>query len=243
LITNLLFELTVNYLLMIHYARLPVGMPVQQIQKEVLSLTCQWHPHYNTKHYEGNWTILSLRSPKGAAEQIIPDARENQAFANTPLMESCVAIKKLIDDFHCSIMAVRLMNLHAGSVIKEHRDLDLAFEKGEARLHFPVFTNPGVDFYVNGDRVAMQEGECWYVNVNLPHKVANHGKEDRIHLVIDCVVNDWLKALFADGELVEAPPEQNTDELMKVIYELRLQNTELTNRLADELEQKLSIKS
>src|SRR5688572_13593532 len=156
---------------MIHYARLPVGMPLQQIQTEVLSLTCQWHPHFNTKHYEGDWTILSLRSPAGAAAQIIPDARENQVYADTPLMALCPTIKKLVEGFHCPVMAVRLMTLRAGSIITERRDHDLAFEKGEARVHFPVFTNPGVAFYVNGERVLMQEGQCWYVNVNLPHKV------------------------------------------------------------------------
>lgn len=173
---------------------------------------------------------------------IIPDAKENQAFANTPLMEACLAIKKLIDDFHCPIMAVRLMNLRAGSVIKEHRDHDLAFEKGEARLHFPIFTNPAVAFYVSGERVVMQEGECWYVNVNLPHKVANHGKEDRIHLVVDCLVNDWLKELFEKAAVVEAPISLDIKAQLKIIHELRLQNTEVTNRLADELEQNLALK-
>jgi hypothetical protein len=38
----------------------------------------------------------------------------------------------------------------------------------------------------------MKEGECWYLNFNLPHRVKNSGTADRIHLVIDCVVNDWL---------------------------------------------------
>jgi hypothetical protein len=32
-----------------------------------------------------------------------------------------------------------------------------------------------------------------YLNVNLPHRVAHRGAADRIHLVIDCVVNDWLR--------------------------------------------------
>jgi hypothetical protein len=83
-----------------------------------------------------------------------------------------------------------------GSVIKEHRDHELGFDDGEVRLHIPVITNPQVEFMLNQVRVVMNEGECWYLNVNQPHRVANHGMVDRIHLVIDCVVNDWLRELM-----------------------------------------------
>jgi hypothetical protein len=48
----------------------------------------------------------------------------------------------------------------------------------------------------------MKEGECWYHNFNLPHRVANRGTADRVHLVLDCVLNDWLREvlLAADGK-------------------------------------------
>ena len=61
------------------------------------------------------------------------------------------------------------------------------------RLHIPVITNPEMEFVLNLVRVVMNEGECWYLNVNQPHRVANRGATDRIHLVIDCVVNNWLR--------------------------------------------------
>ena len=59
-----------------------------------------------------------------------------------------------------------------------------------------------MEFILNQVRILMNEGECWYLNVNRPHRVANHGTSDRIHLVIDCVVNDWLRELLltAAGE-------------------------------------------
>jgi len=49
---------------------------------------------------------------------------------------------------------------------------------------------------VAGERVILREGECWYVNTSLPHRVANLGQTDRIHLVIDCEVNGWLRSFF-----------------------------------------------
>jgi aspartyl/asparaginyl beta-hydroxylase (cupin superfamily) len=100
--------------------------------------------------------------------------------------------------FECQLLAVRLLRLKAGSRIKEHTDLNLGYEDGEIRLHIPIHTNPGVEFYLSGRRIILAEGECWYVNTSLPHRVANTGERDRIHLVIDCVVNDWVRAIFAD---------------------------------------------
>jgi quercetin dioxygenase-like cupin family protein len=42
----------------------------------------------------------------------------------------------------------------------------------------------------------MREGESWYVNFNLPHRVLNLGETARVHLVLDCVLNDWLRSQF-----------------------------------------------
>jgi hypothetical protein len=33
----------------------------------------------------------------------------------------------------------------------------------------------------------MNEGEAWYLNFNLYHSVENNGRDERVHLVIDCV--------------------------------------------------------
>jgi hypothetical protein len=59
-----------------------------------------------------------------------------------------------------------------------------------------VATNPEVEFYVSGERIVMREGEAWYINFNLPHRIYNGGGTDRIHLVIDCEVNDWVRSVF-----------------------------------------------
>jgi hypothetical protein len=45
----------------------------------------------------------------------------------------------------------------------------------------------------------MQPGEAWYLDLNLPHAVANHGDTERVHLVIDCVLDAWLEELLAAG--------------------------------------------
>jgi aspartyl/asparaginyl beta-hydroxylase (cupin superfamily) len=77
-------------------------------------------------------------------------------------------------------------------------------DDGELRVHVPVVTNLDVAFFLAGEQVIMQEGEAWYLNLNLPHRVENHSDIDRIHLVIDCVVDDWVRELFPP-KMVQAP--------------------------------------
>ena len=131
---------------MIQYARLKMDVPVAGIRDDVMKVTARWIPHFNQLHYEGEWSVLPLRSPSGKSDQIIPDLWQEGTFHDTPLLQQCPSIKNLINEFGCPLMAVRLMNLKSGSVIREHSDAEMCFEKGEARLHIPVFTNEKVMF-------------------------------------------------------------------------------------------------
>jgi quercetin dioxygenase-like cupin family protein len=225
---------------MIRYAKLPLFFDVKATQAELLATAEAWQPHFNRYHYTGSWTVLALRSPGGNADNIIPELMQCDDFGETKYMQHFPSVQKLLAEIHCPVMAVRFLNLEPGAVIKEHRDAELAFEKGEARLHFPVFTNPKVEFYCENDRVVLNAGECWYLNANLPHRVSNHGSGDRIHLVIDCKVNDWLKNRMSSADEIAFKEEViNEQELLMMIKSLRLQNTETSNQLALEFEQKL----
>ena len=123
-------------------------------------------------------------------------------------------------------MSARLLNLRCGAVIKPHRDAELAFEHGVARIHVPVFTNPDVEFVIEDQRIVMEAGSCWYINANLLHRVANRGDADRIHLVVDCGVDDWLRERFAVAP-VSCSEEVRPDprEVRERIRLLRAMNT------------------
>jgi len=221
---------------MISYARLDLSIPIETWQTEIDALPGKWTTHFNYKHFEGEWTVLALRSPGGRSDQIIPDLMQQEDYADTSLLQYCPSIKTWLNLLQCPLMSVRLLNLKSKSVIKEHRDHELSFESGEARLHIPIFTNRYVEFYVNDVLLKMKEGECWYVNVNLPHRVANNGDTERIHLVVDCTVNDWLKDLFARSECTYVVRADSNQDVIKIIRELRIQNTSTSNHLADQLE-------
>jgi mannose-6-phosphate isomerase-like protein (cupin superfamily) len=223
---------------MISHSKINLPFDIAAAQAEIGCLAAaNWKLHFNTVNYQGEWTVLSLRSPGGSMDNIIPDLMNNGAYADTPLMTECPAIKQLIGSMQCEILSARLLNLKKGAVIKEHRDVELAFENGEARLHFPIFTNQGVAFYVNDERVTMHEGDCWYINANLKHRVVNNGDTDRIHLVIDCKVNQWLESIFENAEKNYAPETDDPKTRKLMIEALRNMGTETALAMADKMEE------
>lgn len=226
-------------------AILNIPVDIKSIQKEVTILQAElWQPHLNKRDYEGGWDVLSLRSPGGGLNTLA-EALNNEPYANTPLLQHCPSVRLLLDSLQCEKLSARFLNLHAGAIIKEHTDKELYFEKGEARLHFPVITNPFVEFYLDNDRLPMQEGECWYINANLPHRLANNGSNNRIHLVVDCIVNNWLREVFRNcitkTELMERDIVlQNKNTTLQIINELRMRADSTSAKLADELERQLN---
>ena len=142
---------------------------------------------------------------------------------------------------------MRLLNLHAGSTIKAHRDSELNFENGEIRLHIPVLTHPEVEFFLDGERMNLQEGECWYMNFNLLHSINNNSPVNRVHLVIDAVVNDWVTAQFNSTDIIIKKETKdlsgilNDDTKSKMILQFREMNTAVSNKMADDLEKELNI--
>ena len=160
----------------------------------------EWTPHINRKHYDGQWSGAALRSIAGAADNLVPDAPDLSAFRDTELLARCAYFREVLGVFKCPLQSVRLLRLHAGSNITEHVDRALDFEDGEVRIHIPIVTNDRVRFFLDGSRLVMAPGECWYTNVNLPHSVENSSTDDRIHLVLDCRVNEWLREIFASTQ-------------------------------------------
>lgn len=160
-----------------------------------------WVRHYVKANYDGDWSVVPLRAPAGERHplRMIYADPACKVFEDTPLLAACPYFGEIIATFQAPLRTVRLMRLTAGSVIKEHHDVDLSFEDGTVRLHIPVATNPDVDFRLNGTRVALEAGSCWYLRLSDPHSVANRGSSDRVHLVVDMVVNDWVGGVFAAG--------------------------------------------
>lgn len=178
--------------------KLPLHFDPERLRADLGHITPEsWIPHFNKTDYEGNWRVAPLRSLGGKPARIYSDpAAKPDDYAPTPLLMQSPYFANVLADFQCPLSSVRLMALGAGSRIREHRDYSIDFEQGAARLHIPVATSPEVEFYLAGQRIVMNEGEVWYLDFGEPHRVYNGGSTDRIHIVLDCVVNDWLRALL-----------------------------------------------
>jgi quercetin dioxygenase-like cupin family protein len=228
----------------IKYALLNVPIAVKSIQKEIETLQSFWQPHLNRHDYEGGWDVVSFRSPGGSLNTLAEPVN-NEPYVDTPLLDHCPAVRLLLNNLQCEKLSVRLLNLQAGAVIKEHTDKELCYEKGEIRLHFPIITNPFVEFYLDNDRLQMEEGSCWYINANLRHRLANKGNSNRIHLVIDCKVNGWLSEVFSRNCIQKSELKNNEvflrdkNTILQTINNLRSMPGSTAVELADDLERQL----
>jgi aspartyl/asparaginyl beta-hydroxylase (cupin superfamily) len=97
------------------------------------------------------------------------------------------------------------MKLAAGKSLRKHNDnIDPDIEnKKIVRIHIPIRTNSKVVFtiYTNdederGETLNLEVGRFYYLDVTKPHSVSNNSSIDRYHLVVDCYVNEELKAIL-----------------------------------------------
>lgn len=168
-----------------------------------------WIKHFVKQNYAGDWSVIPLRGMAGASHPVMMIYSDPGAtsFEDTPLLQSCGYFRAVLNSFECPLQTVRLMRLTPGSCIKEHSDLELSVEEGCARIHIPIMTNAEVEFYLNGSRVIMDPGSTWYLRLSDPHRVANNGTTDRVHMVIDVVADDWLRAMLGMSSNPAVKPE------------------------------------
>jgi len=157
-----------------------------------------WHRHAGPYH-DGAWESVSLWAPRG-------DPFEQRsfggAFTATPALAMAPAIRRALDQFACPRNRIRLMRLNPGGHIRRHSDPLHTIDPLLVRLHVPIVSNPDVHFMVNDQRISMQPGETWHVDVRFPHAVENRGRTARVHLVMDLVRNGAIDQLLAQGRPV-----------------------------------------
>jgi hypothetical protein len=182
---------------MLTILKLPFHFDPAALQADLATIAAdEWVPHFNTATYQGSWSGVALRSVGGKPTQLYPDPTAQDQFADTEVLERCPTFRTVLATLECPLLSARLLHLDPRSNILEHRDYRLGYEDGEVRLHIPVVTHPDVTFFLQGQPIPMQVGDCWYLNLNLPHHVENQSDVARVHLVVDCVVNEWLTDLF-----------------------------------------------
>ncbi len=223
---------------MLSCLKLPIPFDLEGMKSDLNHISSgEWVRHFNDRYYEGEWSGVALRAVAGASAQIYTDPTTTEPLTDTPVLARSPSLQRALATLECPVKSARLLKLGPSARIIEHRDYNLSLEDGEVRLHVPITTSPLVEFYINGERLEMLAGECWYINANLPHKVENRSDADRVHLVIDCVVDDWLRSLVASvSPHIESPSRASDDkpsspEALRGFCDLVFQDVGLQGRL------------
>lgn len=225
------------------YLKFSVTYNVSQLHQELKHcLEKKWPLHFNNFDYQGDWRSISLRSGSGAADDIYAHSG-NVVYKDTPLMAETPYLSSIIDSWKCEKEAVRLLALAPGSIIKPHKDSGCSYGDGNFRIHIPILTNKEVRFTVDGETLSLEEGTCWYMDFGKTHAVKNNGTTNRVHLIMDCIRNEWTDLFFAEnGYIADSDPIENDyDDATRalIVAELEKMDTDAARGLIAEMKRKL----
>jgi hypothetical protein len=122
---------------------------------------------------------------------IKPEQAEDHIFTPNARLLGLPYFHEIYDTFKCERETFRVHKLLPNALIKPHHDSCLNYENGSLRLHIPIITHPDVEMIVNAESIKMLPGEVWYLDFDLPHEVSNNSSKSRVHLIMDCLSNEW----------------------------------------------------
>ena len=146
------------------------------------------------------WEAIPLHTVNGKTGNIatIPVNVTGKIFQPNQILLKCHYFQEILKELNTEIYLVRLMKLKANGYIAPHKDKLL--NQDVIRCHIPIITNPDVHFYIGNKEKKdyyLETGNLYYINAcNSEHYVKNNSEIDRIHLVIDLKLNDFIKKLF-----------------------------------------------
>ncbi|SDZ63620.1 aspartyl/asparaginyl beta-hydroxylase domain-containing protein [Pseudomonas sp. NFIX28] len=186
------------------FARLPVAVDLPRLLRALARIGADaWQGHFNGQYYDGDWSGVALISAADAPSELAPGKGlpvQREPWRQDP--DWHLALRHL----PLRIVSARLLRLGPGARIHEHRDYDLGGPDADLRLHIPLLSPPRVDFLLDGQRMPMQAGECWFLDLSRPHRVDNYDRQARVHLVLDCRPDPWLAQKIAEGVATTPAP-------------------------------------
>ena len=189
---------------------------VLRIKQKIKNLS--WKNHWSNYNEGESWSAVSLRGFGGKIDFLADPfempkkwRKENPekmswTISDTPMMKMFPEVKRILDILPGDKQRVRFMKLSpGGGTLGRHTDKMIkSFVMkigGVARLHIPITTNPKVKFRVWGIYgfpfiCKMKKGSLYFLNIWAPHEATNKGKRERVHLVIDVVIDsEFYKVL------------------------------------------------
>ena len=166
----------------------------------------QYSPVITKYNKKENWKAISI---KGFSQDPLVISKPNVLgvgsggnLQETPLVDR-LQIRSILEKIPAMTERVRLMKLEAGTKISKHTDkVDKDIKSRKIiRLHVPVITDDQIKMISwlekdNPTEFKMKKGECWWLDVSKAHSVLNESDIDRVHLVIDVFVNNYMSEVM-----------------------------------------------
>lgn len=188
-----------DYLSFVSRLKIVDSFILDALEREVLCPDIEWHEPY-AEYASPGLQVAVLLSPDGEENNF--SWKDCKAPKETPLLARLPVMKRLLEGFGFEIMAARLLKLQPGTYLHEHRDYVYLEQVPRYRLHVPIVTNPEAHIVIPGSVVHLSRGYLWKLNPKeAVHSACNFGSEPRIHLMLDCYVNDELAKLAAEEGL------------------------------------------
>ncbi|WP_213941875.1 aspartyl/asparaginyl beta-hydroxylase domain-containing protein [Pseudomonas sp. dw_612] len=195
------------------FSRLPVTVDLPLLLQALAAIgEDAWHGHFNTAYFTGDWSGVALISATDALTELSPGLGE--PLLRAPWRRD-VRWQQGLRDLPLDIVSARLLRLGPGGQIHEHRDYDLGEPDADLRLHIPLLSPPHVDFMLDGQRMPMAAGECWFLDLSRPHRVDNRDSSARVHLVLDCRPGPWLEQAIIEGLPTTPAPDVSEGALLQ----------------------------
>src|SRR5581483_7007961 len=98
---------------MLTVLKLPFAFDATRLKADLARIEASdWVPHFNTREFEGDWSVVPLRSIDGKARFIYPDPTASpDRFSDTDLLARCPYFREVMDSFQMTKRSVRLLRL------------------------------------------------------------------------------------------------------------------------------------
>jgi len=174
--------------------KLPAAYDQQMLRDDLQNVLSNFEMvgHFSKDDYDTGWNAIGLVAVDGNPQKL----RRGGTYSKTPVLKYAPYIEYILDNLLCQKQRVRLMRLEKKRNIFWHFDAGENMDGCVARLHIPVLTNENVEFQISHQNMRWNAGEFWYGDFSFPHRLRNGGGEDRVHLVIDLEINEFLRDTF-----------------------------------------------
>jgi hypothetical protein len=137
---------------------------------------------YQLKELDYEWNL------KNKIESTSPNNFKTKE-ANDEVKKIYHKLERLVDG---KVIRSEVINMSANSRIRTHKDrTDLLYVS--RRFHIPIITNKKCTFTVERETFYLEEANLYELNNRKYHSVENDSNQNRVHLIVDVLPNEYTE--------------------------------------------------